>query len=206
VAKEGKVSPIGAKVHPNKNASHLATAGPKRVGAPMRFARGHVGPHVPSATNFCGESAGFCPGDSSDEVVRTAVLSHARDDPGREVTLKGGAFGKSAAYRSAKALLYENVASRWRIGWPCDLPKITAATYAGLYVSWALLAGLGSGRCRDTELSLAPLLNRQLTPGRFCFETLEGIFNDTVLNEEGNLFTTVYFDSHFRTYSETTSL
>lgn len=97
--------------------------------------------------------------------------------------------------------VYDNIAEHWR-EWPADRPRIAAATYAGLYVCWALLSGLGSGKCRGAILRLESLANREVTPGTFYLETLGGSFDDTVLNAEGNVFTTLYFHSDFRTYSD----
>ena len=104
--------------------------------------------------------------------------------------------------RTHQPYLYENVAQHWASHWPSHRQKIEAATYAGLYIAWALLAGLGSGKCRGAPLPLESLRQRDTTPGRFYFETLEGVFDETLLNDEGNVFTTVYFDSHFRSYSD----
>jgi hypothetical protein len=103
---------------------------------------------------------------------------------------------------SLQPFLYENVTEHWKGGWPVDRPRTAAATYTGLYVSWALLSRLGSGTHHGNVLRLQSLTAREVTPGTFYFETLGGVFDDTVLNTDGNEFTTLYYYSHFRAYSD----
>jgi hypothetical protein len=84
----------------------------------------------------------------------------------------------------------------WHYGgtFPGDLPQEAGATHIGMYLTWAVLAGLAS-----TELSaqitrqLSQLKARAITPGAFVL-VREGKFTDADLNDEGNAFTRSYFD------------
>jgi hypothetical protein len=86
----------------------------------------------------------------------------------------------------------------WHYGggeYPDDLSEDAAGTHSGMFVAWALLAGLG-GKLFTVELpdELARLKARSVTPGRFFLDACDGKFVDEELNEEGNAFTQVYFD------------
>src|SRR4051812_39090143 len=83
---------------------------------------------------------------------------------------------------------YEDVS--WHSGaddYPKDLGERAAATHTGMFLTWALLAGLGR--------SMPPTLKeRSITPGLFFFDDCDGKFTDEDLNEEGNAFAKAYFD------------
>ncbi len=89
----------------------------------------------------------------------------------------------------------------WRVGWPPDLPRSAAATHIGMYVTWALLTGLGDEafvslmRDRIDDLDV-----RRITPGRFLFEDCDGKFVDTMLSDHGNAFTRWYYSGDMRQY------
>ena len=97
---------------------------------------------------------------------------------------------------------YDDVS--WHIGaeeYPKELPREAAATHTGMFIAWALLAGLGGELAPD---DLPPLQSRSITPGRFFHERCDGKFVDEQLNAEGNAFTAAYFDldkgSYLRDY------
>ena len=80
-------------------------------------------------------------------------------------------------------------------GWPvrhfpADLPPEAGATHAGMFLAWALLAGLGSA---DTA-AIDNLRNQRLTPGRFFLAVCDGKLTDSDLSVEGNAFAQVYFE------------
>jgi hypothetical protein len=86
----------------------------------------------------------------------------------------------------------------WHYGggdYPEDLEDEAAATHTGMFVAWALLAGLG-GKIVVDELpdSLRALQARSVTPGRFFLDGCDGKFVDEELNAEGNAFAQAYFD------------
>jgi hypothetical protein len=81
-------------------------------------------------------------------------------------------------------LKYEDVS--WHNGaeeYPKDLPREAAATHTGMFVVWALLAGIGSSM---HAARLAALRERAVTPGAFFYEECDGKFTDEDLNGEGN--------------------
>lgn len=91
---------------------------------------------------------------------------------------------------------YEDVS--WHNGaddYPQDLAPEAAATHTGMFLVWALLAGLG-GRLHTEEIpeTIGRLRARTVTPGAFFFDECDGKFTDEELNEEGNAFTQAYFD------------
>lgn len=101
---------------------------------------------------------------------------------------------------------YDDVS--WHTGaeeYPKDLPQKAAATHTGMFLVWALLAGLG-GELHTKEMpeEIARLRSRSVTPGEFFFGPCDGKFTDEDLNEEGNAFALAYFDldkgSYLRDY------
>jgi hypothetical protein len=75
--------------------------------------------------------------------------------------------------------------------YPKGLPESAAATHTGMFIAWALLAGLGGETAAE---DLPALQARSITPGRFFYDTCDGKFVDEQLNDEGNRFTQAYFD------------
>ena len=77
---------------------------------------------------------------------------------------------------------------------PEDLPEDAAFTHTGLYLAWAVLAGLGSKELQDDfEEELAKLSTR-LTPPCEVYKVMDGKLTDEDLSDGGNAFTKVYFD------------
>jgi hypothetical protein len=85
----------------------------------------------------------------------------------------------------------------WHYGgkFPKDLPNAAGATHTGMYLAWALLSGLGGAIHADKFAeNIDRLRSRSVTPGAFFLEVCDGKFSEEDLNEEGNTFTSVYFD------------
>ncbi len=85
----------------------------------------------------------------------------------------------------------------WHYGgdFPKDLPDEAGATHAGMFLVWALFAGLG-GEIHIDEASdeIARLQSRETTPGQFFLRQCDGKLTDEDLNDEGNRFVAAYFD------------
>lgn len=85
----------------------------------------------------------------------------------------------------------------WHYGgqFPKDLPQEAGATHTGMFVAWALLAGLaGELHTEDSQEEIAALRGRSVKPGKFFMRTCDGKFTDEDLNNDGNAFTEVYFN------------
>lgn len=77
---------------------------------------------------------------------------------------------------------------------PSDLTVAAAATHTGFYVAWAILTGLASDELNDDfEDAVKSLRSRQITPSRI-YMMMDSKFTDQDLSDEGNLFTSTYFD------------
>src|SRR5690606_19686323 len=78
---------------------------------------------------------------------------------------------------------------------PADLPAEAAATHTGMFVAWALLAGLaGEVHIEDMPEGISRLQARSITPGAFFLAACDGKFTDEDLSDEGNAFAADYFD------------
>lgn len=87
--------------------------------------------------------------------------------------------------------------SSWHCGgdFPEDLPREAGATHAGMFLAWALLAGLGSEvHLEESPEEVERLRRRELTPGEFFLRQCDGKLTDEDFNEEGNRFAAAYFD------------
>jgi len=86
----------------------------------------------------------------------------------------------------------------WHSGgvFPADLPETAGGTHIGMFVAWAVLAGLGSDDLYDEDSGgtefVTKLRARSITPGGFIF-VLDGKFTDEDLNAEGNAFAHAYY-------------
>jgi hypothetical protein len=84
---------------------------------------------------------------------------------------------------------------------PADLPSEAAATHTGMFLAWALLAGLGSEQhALEKSDELDRLRRRKITPGQFFLLVCDGKFLDEDLNAEGNAFARAYFELESGTY------
>ncbi|HTL49674.1 MAG TPA: hypothetical protein VL219_03365 [Steroidobacteraceae bacterium] len=85
----------------------------------------------------------------------------------------------------------------WHAGesFPNDLAPEAAGTHTGMFVAWALLAGLGSElHVLEQSDELERLRQRRITPGQFFLLVCSGKFLDEDLNAEGNAFAQAYFE------------
>jgi hypothetical protein len=85
----------------------------------------------------------------------------------------------------------------WHYGgeFPQELPEEAGATHIGMFVAWALLAGLsGSTHVDDFPDDIPRLRARTVTPGQFILASCDGKFIDEDLNEQGNAFAQAYYD------------
>ncbi len=107
-----------------------------------------------------------------------------------------------------KNMKYDDASWHYGGEFPTDLPREAGATHSGMFVAWALLAGLG-GKIHTEECpeDLELLHSRAETPGRHFLKICDGKFTDEDLCEEGNLFAAEYFDfekgSYLTDYEET---
>lgn len=84
----------------------------------------------------------------------------------------------------------------WHNGaeFPAGMAPEAAATHAGIFLAWALLAGLGGEyHVVDSAEELELLLARKWTPGRYFLAVCDGRLTDEDLNEEGNAFAQAYY-------------
>lgn len=85
----------------------------------------------------------------------------------------------------------------WHYGgdFPEDLPEEAGATHIAMFLAWALLRGMAGPEFKDKSLNgkLLALQKRQVTPGQFLMESLDGKFVSFELNDEGNAFATEYY-------------
>ena len=90
----------------------------------------------------------------------------------------------------------------WHSGgnFPKDLPAIAGATHIGMYLAWALFAGLGSSLHADKSDDIKRLSGRAITPGAFFLWACDGKLTDDDFNDEGNAFTERYFDTPEQPY------
>ena len=90
---------------------------------------------------------------------------------------------------------YDDASWHTAENFPNDLPPEAAATHTGMFLAWALLAGLGSElHVLDQSEELERLRKRKITPGQFYLVVCSGKFLDEDLNVEGNAFAQAYFD------------
>jgi hypothetical protein len=82
----------------------------------------------------------------------------------------------------------------WHYGgdFPSDLPAKAGATHIGMFVTWALLAGLENSK---DPLGIETLKSKGLTPGEFVMNECDEKFVDAFLNTEGNEFAKYYYFS-----------
>jgi hypothetical protein len=84
----------------------------------------------------------------------------------------------------------------WHSGgnFPEGLNAEASFTHTGLYVAWALLAGLASEEfLENCDDDLQELRKRAISPSQ-AFKNIDGKFTDADLSGEGNDFTQAYFD------------
>jgi hypothetical protein len=93
--------------------------------------------------------------------------------------------------------------TRWHRGegFPADLVPDAAGTHAGLFLAWALLAGLGGDyHVVESAEDFERLCARKLTPGQYFLAVCDGKLTDDDLNAEGNAFAEAYYQQDGATY------
>ena len=86
---------------------------------------------------------------------------------------------------------------------PKDLDHQAAYTHTGLYLAWAMLAGLGSEEVEvDFGEDIEGLRGRSVPPARL-YQTMDGSFTKEELSEDGNAFTESYFGQYLKDYQAT---
>ena len=84
-------------------------------------------------------------------------------------------------------------------GFPKGLDDSAGGTHAGMFLAWAILAGLGSEDHADSE-GFASLKGRAVSPGKYFMASCDGKLTDEDFSELGNLFTAYYFDDATGTF------
>lgn len=96
--------------------------------------------------------------------------------------------------RLGDRLKYDDASWHYSGDFPSHLPSEAGATHIGMFVSWAILNGLGGTiHTEDFPAELAKLNNRELTPGAWFIGACDEKFTDEDLNAEGNAFAEAYF-------------
>ena len=86
----------------------------------------------------------------------------------------------------------------WHYGgnFPADLANEAGATHIGMFVAWGLLAGLaGDIHLQESAVGLKALRDRSITLGNFFLTYCDGKFTNEDLNDLGNSFAAVYYES-----------
>jgi hypothetical protein len=77
---------------------------------------------------------------------------------------------------------------------PADLPATAAATHSGLFLAWAVLAGLASeDLAGDFEQEIEALRDRSASPASL-YQATDAQLVDDQLSDEGNAFAANYYD------------
>ena len=84
----------------------------------------------------------------------------------------------------------------WHSGgeFPAELPREAGATHTGIFLTWALLAGLGSDyHVLEAAEDLECLRARKLSPGQYFLAVCDGKLTDEDFSREGNDFAGAYY-------------
>ena len=87
----------------------------------------------------------------------------------------------------------------WHYGgdFPKHLPNEAGGTHIGMYLAWALLAGLASKEhVEDQKEEMRLLQTRDVTPGQYFMKYCDGKFISDDLNKSGNEFTKQYYQDN----------
>jgi hypothetical protein len=89
--------------------------------------------------------------------------------------------------------------AKWHYGgdFPSDLPIEAGYTPIGMFVAWAISAGLVAAEEDITDLDdlRRTVLGRSVTPGKLFERQYDGKFLDDCLTEEGKTFATDYYEN-----------
>ncbi|WAC64048.1 hypothetical protein OVA13_04500 [Pseudoxanthomonas sp. SL93] len=85
----------------------------------------------------------------------------------------------------------------WHYGgnFPSDLPDSAGATHTGMFLVWAVLAGLGGELFTVKEPELVrELRGRTTTPGAFFLRVCDGKLTNEDFSDRGNEFAVAYYE------------
>ncbi len=88
--------------------------------------------------------------------------------------------------------------AEWHYGgkFPPQLPAENAGTHIGMFLAWAIMAGLESGmHQRDSGAGLEAVRGRRMTGRRFLAEFCDEKLTSEMLNEIGSRFAEAYYES-----------
>ncbi len=89
---------------------------------------------------------------------------------------------------------------------PKDEPPKSGATHIGMFVTWMVLNGFASDELMaDWSEQVQMLKPRQVTPGQFVWQYMDGQFSSFDLSEKGRLFADAYYraeagDNYLKAY------
>lgn len=105
---------------------------------------------------------------------------------------------------------YDDASWHYEGDFPEDLPESAGATHIGMFVTWCLLNQLFDEEAVAEMLEETERLERkEITPGAFLMEVLDGKFVSDDLTDTGNAFAFAYYEGqdddsrYIDDYSET---
>ena len=87
----------------------------------------------------------------------------------------------------------------WHYGgqYPKDLPAENGGTHIGIYLAWVINSDLGSEELLEYVAAKLPAFQRREITGRdLLLKELDEKFFSSLLSEEGQAFTTAYYESN----------
>ena len=91
-------------------------------------------------------------------------------------------------------MTYDDAAWHYGGQFPDDLPQVAGATHIGMYLAWAVMAGLGTEPRDDADAEgLRELKNYIVTPGQWLVANRDSKLTSEDLGQEGNAFTQSYY-------------
>lgn len=98
-------------------------------------------------------------------------------------------------HRHNELMKYDDASWHYGGTFPADLPSEAGATHTGMFLVWGLLSGLaGEIHLDEFPDGIEALRARSITPGVFFMKYCDGKFTDEDFSDDGNLFTSEYFD------------
>lgn len=88
---------------------------------------------------------------------------------------------------------YDNIKQHYEDIYPYDVSVKQAYVHTGMYLGWAIEKELISKEFEGKNHSEIHKFRQKEITGAEIYRNLDGIFADSILNEEGNLFTTYYY-------------
>ena len=91
-------------------------------------------------------------------------------------------------------VIYDYASNHFEGQWPEGLSHTQAYVHTGLYLSWVVMENLLSEEFLNSHVREIELLRQRKVTGPKLFESIDGKFTSTMLNQKGNDFTAYYFD------------